>query len=163
MRGAREDGGVISRGPMPGALQHMRVRAGEYQATFAVPPARATQFASALLGAGAGAAGARLVVDAVVFPPKHLHTALGHDDAEAWLDAETVVEAEPGEAEALLIAALQDWTDFWFVPIPGGFLLYGDRDEYSTIFAHRSDLVAGATEAIRAAGFSEVDDYVRDL
>jgi hypothetical protein len=154
---------VISRGAMPGALTHMRARAGEYQATFAVPPARATQFASALLGAGVGAAGARLVVDTVVFPPKHLRTVLGDGDAEAWLDAETVIEAEPGESAALLTAALQDWTDFWYVPIPGGFLLYGDRDEYSTIFAQRRDLVVAAADALRAAGFHEVDDYVRDL
>ena len=152
----------MSRGSMPGALQHMRARAGEHQATFAVPPARASQFAEALLGAGVGAAGARLVVDAVVFPPKHLQSALGHDP-EAWLDAETVVEAEPGEAEALLTAALLDWTDFWFVPIPGGVLLYGDHDEYSTIFGHRKDLVAAAADALRAAGFNEVDDYLREL
>jgi hypothetical protein len=153
---------VISLGPMPGALQHMRVRAGEYQVTFAVPPARATQFGSALLGAGAGAAGARLVVDAVVFPPKHLQTALGHDP-DAWLDAETVIEAEPSEAEALLIAALEDWTDFWFVPIPGGFLLYGDRDEFATIFAHQPNTIARAADALRAAGFRAVRDYVREL
>jgi hypothetical protein len=153
---------VISRGPMPGALTHMRVRAGEHQVTFAVPPARASQFADALLGGGAGAAGARLVVDAVVYPPKHLQTALGHDP-EAWLDAETVVEAEAGEADALLIAALQDWTDFWFVPIPGGFLLYGDNHEHATIFAHRADVIARAADALRAAGFSDRDDYVRDF
>jgi len=153
---------VISRGAMPGALHHMRVRAGEHQATFAVPPARATQFATALLGAGAGAAGARLVVDAVVFPPKHLQTALGHDP-EAWLDAETVVEADAGEAEALLVAALQDWTDFWFVPIPGGFLLYGDNHEDVTIFAHRKDVIARAADAVRAAGLDDIDGYEREL
>jgi hypothetical protein len=141
----------------------MRVRAGEYQVTFTVPPARAAQFASALLGARAGAAGARLVVDAVVFPPKHLQTALGNGDAEAWLDAETVIEAEPGEADALLIAALQDWTDFWSVPIPGGFLLYGDRDEHATIFAHQHKFITDVADALRAAGFSEADAYVRDL
>ena len=154
---------MISRGPMPGALQHMRVRAGEHQMTFAVPPARASQFAAALLDAGVGAAGARLVVDAVVFPPKHLQTALGNGDAEAWLDAETVIEAGPGEADALLIAALQDWTDFWFVPIPGGFLLYGDHDEHSTIFAHQRDPITRAADALRAARFDEVDDYDREL
>jgi hypothetical protein len=153
---------VTSRGAMPGALTHMRVRAGEHQVTFTVPPPRAKQFAEALLGGGAGAAGARLVVDAVVFPPKHLQTALGHDP-EAWLDAETIIEAEPGEADALLIAALQDWTDFWFVPIPGGLLLYGDRDEFATIFAHQQHTIARAADALRAAGFRDVHDYVRDL
>jgi len=153
---------VISRGPMPGALTHMRVRAGEHQATFAVPPVRAGQFAEALLGSGAGAVGARLVVDAGVFPPKHLQTALS-SDPEAWLDAETVIEADAGEAEALLIAALQDWTNFWYVPIPGGFFLYGDHDEYSTIFAHQQHTIARAADALRAAGFREVHDYVRDL
>ncbi len=34
---------------MPGALKHMRARAGEHQKTFAVPPARA---ADALRAAG---------------------------------------------------------------------------------------------------------------
>jgi hypothetical protein len=153
---------VISRGAMAGALQHMRVRAGEHQVTFAVPPARATQFASAVLGAGTAAAGARLVVDAVVFPPKHLQTALGNGDTEAWVDAETVIEAGPGEADALLIAALQDWTDFWFVPIPGGFLLYGDNHEYCTLFSHRRDLVVAVANGLRAAGFDEVDGYERE-
>jgi hypothetical protein len=148
---------------MPGALQHMRARAGEHQATFVVPPARAGQFAAALLGAGAGAAGARLVVDAAVFPPMHLQTAVGHHNDEAWLDAETVIEAEPGEAEALLIAALQDWTDCWFVPIPGGFFLYGDNHEHATVFAHRRDVVARTVDAVGAAGFDEVDDYIREL
>lgn len=154
---------MISRGAMPGALTQMRVRAGEHQVTFAVPPARAPQFASALLGAGIGAVGARLVVDAVVFPPQHLQTALGSGDAEAWLDAETVIEAEPGEAATLLIAALQDWTDFWFVPIPGGFLLYGDHDEYSTIFGQRKGPVSRAADTLRAAGFDEVEGYEREL
>ena len=154
---------MISRGPMPGALKHMRVRAGECQVTFAVPPARAGQFASALVGTGVGAAGARLVIDAVVFPPKHLQTALGSSDDEAWLDAETIIEAEPDEAAALLTAALQDWTDFWFVPIPGDFLLYGDHDEYATIFAQRKGPVSRAADALRAAGFNEVDGYEREL
>jgi hypothetical protein len=148
---------------MPGALEHMRARAGEHQATFVVPPERASQFAAALLCAGIGAAGARLVIDAVVFPPKHLQTALGNRDAEAWLDAETILEAEPGEAEALLTAALQDWTDFWFVPIPGGFLLYGDHDEYSTIFAQRKGPLSHAADALRAVGFDDVDGYEREL
>lgn len=154
---------MISRGAMPGALAHMRARAGEHQTTFAVPPGRAGQFAAALLGGGAGAQGARLVVDAVVFPPKHLQTALTGNDDDAWLDAETVIEAEAGEAAALLTAALQDWTDFWFVPIPGGFLLYGDHDEYSTIFAQRIGPVSRAAAALRAAGFAEVDGYEREL
>ena len=69
----------------------------------------------------------------------------------------------PGRPATLLTAALQDWTDFWFVPIPGGFLLYGDHDEYATIFAHRTGPVASAAEALRAAGFDEVDGYEREL
>jgi hypothetical protein len=154
---------VISRGPMPGALAHMRARAGEYQVTFAVPPARAGQFAAALLEAGIGAVGARLVVDAVVFPPKHLRTALIGSDDEAWLDAETVIEAEAGEAGTLLTAALQDWTDFWFVPIPGGFLLYGDHEEHATIFGKHKNPVDRAADVLCAAGFDEVDGYEREL
>jgi hypothetical protein len=148
---------------MPGALTHMRARAGEHQVTFVVPPARAGQFAAALLAAGIGAVGARLVVDAVVFPPKHLQTALSHHDDEAWLDTETVIEAEAGEAASLLSAALQDWTDFWFVPIPGGFLLYGDHEEYATIFSQRKQPVSRVADALRAAGFEEVDGYEREL
>jgi hypothetical protein len=148
---------------MPGALQHVRARAGEHQATFVVPPARATQFAAALLERGAGANGARLVVDAVIFPPQHLQTALGNGDTESWLDAETVVEAGSGEAGTLLAAALQDWTDFWFIPIPGGFFLYGDHEEKATIFAQRQDAVSRAAGALHAAGFDEVDGYEREL
>ena len=42
-------------------------------------------------------------------------------------------------------------------------LPYGDHDESSTIFAQRTGPVARAAEALRAAGFAEMDGYEREF
>lgn len=149
--------------PVAGELKRMRARAGDVQTTFEVPPHRAAAFARACLAGGAGVDEARLVIDAVVFAPHHLHRVLGHADLEGPLEREAVIDAGPGEAAGLLAAALSDWTDFWFAPKPGAFLLYGDHDEYSTLFAHRQGASSAVTEALRAAGFRQVAGYVRRL
>lgn len=149
--------------PVVGELKRMRARAGDVQVTFEVPPHRAADFARALLADGAGAEEARLLIDAAVFAPHHLHSALHHAGGEAPLEREAVIEAGPGEAVPLLTAALSDWTDFWFAPKPGAFLLYGDHDEYSTIFAHKQGAATRVVEALRSAGFREVAGYVRRL
>ncbi len=148
-------------GPTTGELKRLRRRTGDKQATFAVPSLRAAEFAAALLGGGAGEQGARLTIENVVFPPRHLRAALGHENVEEGFSCETTIVAGSGETRALLTAALSDWTDFWFEPSPGGFLLYGDHDEYSTVFAHKQGAVSRAGEALLAAGFREVVGYER--
>jgi hypothetical protein len=144
-----------------GELKRLRARVSPEQATFHVPPARAADFATALCAAGAGADGARIVIANVVFPARHLNAALGRSDPEAVLARETVVDAGAGEAHPLLTAALGDCVDFWFVPSPGGFLLFADHDEYSTVFAHKKSAVSRSTAALTQAGFRHVSDFSR--
>jgi len=43
------------------------------------------------------------------------------------------------------------------------FLLDGDHDAYSTIFAQRKGSVSRAADTLRAAEIREGDDYVREL
>ena len=145
-------------GPVVGELKRLGRRAGDKQATFHVPSTRAADFVAALLGQGAGKQGARVTIENVVFPPWHLRTALGHEDVSAGLASETTIEAGPGEAPALLTAALSDWTDFWFEPSPGAFLLYGHHDEYSTVYAHKQGAVSRVTTALTQAGFRHTGD-----
>jgi hypothetical protein len=152
---------VTLSGPIVGELKRLRSRTGPEQATFHVPPTRAGDFAATLLATGAGADHARIVIANVVFEPRHLNAAVGRNDLEAWLADETVIDAGAGEAQALLTAGLSDWVDFWFAPSPGGFLLFADHDEWSTVFAHKKGVVSRASEALRAAGFREVVGFER--
>ena len=152
---------MILSGPVTGELKRLRARAGAIQTTFRVPPNRAVEFAAALLSDGAGADAARLVIADVVFPPRHLNATLARHDPEASLAHEMVIDAGPGEGTLLLSSALSDSVDFWFDAKPGGFLLFADHDEYSTVFAHRQGAVSRAGERLRAARFDEVPGYER--
>jgi hypothetical protein len=143
-------------GPIVGELKRLGRRAGDAQATFNVPSTRGRDFASALLADGAGAERARLVIDNVVFSPRQLNAALGRPDPESWLAHETVIDAGAGGAPTLLAAAVSDGVDGWFVPFPGGFLLFVHHDEYSTVFAHKQGAVSRITTALVQAGFREV-------
>jgi hypothetical protein len=150
---------VTVSGPTAGELKRLRARAGGSQATFVVPEARAADFAAVLVHDGVGDRGARVTIEHVAMPPRHLGVVLGRLDA--GFDRETTIDAATGEARGLLAAMLAEWIDFWFVPSPGGFLLYADHDEYATIFAPKPGAVSRVVEALTGAGFAAAADYTR--
>jgi hypothetical protein len=150
---------VTVSGPTPGELKRLRARAGGAQATFAVPEARAADFAAVLVHDGVGDRGARVTIENVAMPPSHLGALLGRPDA--GFVRETTIDAAAGEARGLLSAMLAEWIDFWFVPSPGGFLLYADHDEYATVFAPKPGAVSRVAQGLTAAGFETAADFTR--
>jgi hypothetical protein len=107
---------------------------------------------------------AHLLVSAVAFPPTNLLALLGGHGLPGDPAGGTSVFAEtPDESLALLVAALGDWMDFYFLPNPKRFLLYADHDEYITLFAHRKASLSRIKARLTEAGFDEVTAYVREI
>jgi hypothetical protein len=145
----------------PGATKRLRKKAGGAQMTFAVTRQGAPAFAAALLSGEQPCERAELVVEGTSGALYHVGPLIAQPALEA-LPRDTTIAATDGEASAaLLAAALSDYVDFWFVPKPGGLLVYADNDEYATVFAHRQGAVSRAGERLRAAGIPEVDGYER--
>lgn len=61
----------------------------------------------------------------------------------------------------MLEAALGDWVDFVFVPVPKPFVIYADHDEYTTFYANTKSNLNRVAQALIAAGFEKVLDYER--
>ena len=148
----------------PGSLSRLRRTAQtQLQQTFITPLDRLPAFVNALLVEGPLRA-ASLVVETVVFEPKHLDALLTARGLSLEYGRDLSVLAEgPDESEALLTAALGDWLDFYYRPDPRRFLLYADHDEYTTLFAARKGHLAKVAAALAAGGFTEVTGYVRSL
>jgi hypothetical protein len=145
--------------PTPGETKKLRRKAGDAQLTFAVTRAGAKAFASALLSGDPPCERAALVVEETSGALYHIGPLIEQPPLES-LPRDTTITATGREAaEALLAAALSDYVDFWFVPTPGGLLVYADNDEYATVFAHRQGPVSKAGERLRAADLTEVTGY----
>lgn len=148
----------------PGELKRLRRTAGSFQRTFRTPLDRLPKFVAALLPAHFLIASASLTLDEVVFTPKHLEALLSaHQLQLAYGSDWTISATGRQESTALLEATLADWVDFYFRPEPKRFLLYADHHEYTTIFAVRKGMVSRVADALKAAGFAEVPDFVRAL
>jgi len=145
----------------PGESKKLRKKAGGAQMTFAVSRAGAATFAAALLSGDPPCDRAALVIEGVSRTLYHVGPLIARPPLEA-LPRDTTIAANSREASAaLLAAALSDCVDFWFVPTPGGLIVYADNDEYATVFAHRQGAVSKAGERLRAAGLPEVAGYER--
>jgi hypothetical protein len=70
-----------------------------------------------------------------------------------------------GQAEVaeLLEAALGDWLDFIFTPVPRQIVIFADHDEYTTFFANTRSGLNRVITALSAQGFKEIRDYERHL
>ena len=67
------------------------------------------------------------------------------------------------EIAALLEAALGDWVDFFFVPLPDIFTIFTDHDEYTTFYADEEANLSLLTCALRKEGFEEVRGWKREF
>jgi hypothetical protein len=145
----------------PGATKKVRQKAGGVQVTFWVTRDGAPAFAAALLSGDPPCDRAELVVQGVSGALYHLGPLIAHPPLVS-LPRDTTISATGLEVSTtLLAAAMADYVDFWFVPKPGGLVVYADNDEYATVFAHRQGPVSTAGERLRAAGFREVVGYER--
>ena len=134
------------------------------QRTFRTPLQRLEPFISCLLAQDPPFTTSAVLVDQVVFTPKHLEDLLtGHKLPLNYGEGQSIAAEDSQETVALLGAALADWLDFYFVPNPKKFILYADHDEYTTLFAVRKGTLSQLVGRLAQAGVSEVSGYHRDL
>jgi hypothetical protein len=132
------------------------------QRTFRTPLDRLESFVSSLLQGDPPFISASLIVQQVVFTPTRLDQLLSRYDLPVDHSKSRAIVAETArETTALLNAALAEWVDFYFLPVPQRFILYADHDEYTTVYAGAEATLLQMAEALTGAGFSEVSGYLR--
>jgi hypothetical protein len=65
------------------------------------------------------------------------------------------------ETAELLEAALGDWVDFVFLPVPESIAIYADHDEYVTFYAKDESLLSTLKLELIRAGFKPIEAYER--
>jgi hypothetical protein len=103
----------------PGATKAIRRVAWPHRQTFATPLKDLDGFVAAILSGIPGLAAGWVIVESIVFDPKHLQELMRRYDVpfEPGHDL-TITGDDPVETAALLRAALADWVDFVFIPTP---------------------------------------------
>ena len=103
-----------------------------------------------------------LSTDEVVFEPKHLLELMAANSVSVENKLDLNLGAEGGQSiAALLEAALGDWVDFVFVPIPESIAIYADHDEYTTFYCKDESMLTDLASEVGLAGFEPISDYIR--
>jgi|tagenome__1003787_1003787.scaffolds.fasta_scaffold20981095_4 hypothetical protein len=101
-----------------------------------------------------------LKIDQVVFEPKHLISLLDiYSIPPPYGDGTSITANNQAEVAELLEAALGDWIDFIFIPIPKPIVIFADHDEYTTFFADTRSSLNRVVTALFSQGFKEIRDY----
>ena len=147
----------------PGSIKKFRRMPWRFQQTFVTPLKSLPPFVAEVCRAVEPLESATLTLEQIVFEPKHLAEYCQPLGSSDW-QLDTSFEAT-GEAEvaALLEAALSDWLDFAFVPVPKRFAIYADHDEYATFFAMTKSHLNRVVKGLLNGGFRAVDNYARKL
>ena len=131
----------------PGAIKKMGRTPWRFQTTFQTPLKQLDSFVSTILSANESMA-ASVIIDGYIFEPKHLK-ALIDGKTTLQIGRDITLKAESRElANELLTAALSDWAEFIFIPVPKPFVIYADHDEYATFFANNKSNLNLIVEAL---------------
>ena len=148
----------------PNALSQFRKTLWKFQQTFKTPLKRLEPFVAAIASSIQPLQIASVTIEQVVFEPKGWIGLLTRHSLPIRYERGVSVTAEGHvEIEELLRAALSDWVDFLFVPIPEPFVIYADHDEYTTFYAHNHPSLSQVAEALLAQGFEQITGYERVL
>jgi len=146
----------------PGDVKRFRGTSWRFQATFETPLDSLEGFVGAIVSAVPRLDGASIAIDNYVFEPKHLAALLSAQSLSATLKHDCRITAvNASEVTATLRAALSDWVDFTFTPVPRSFVLYADHDEYITFFASSKSNLNRVMIPLIEKGFRQVRDYER--
>jgi hypothetical protein len=105
---------------------------------------------------------ASLTIAEVVFEPKHLRDLLAsHSVLTQSCRDLTLTATDRAEIAPLLEAALGDWVDFLFVPVPGALAIYADHDEYTTFFTRKKENLTRLSSSLIEHGF--IPEYTRNF
>jgi hypothetical protein len=146
----------------PGILKRFHRPAGKFQQTFHTPLDRLPVFVAALLAGSPPTTAGAVTLKAIGSTPHHLPRLLAtYDLPQELLPELTITATGAQEVQALLVAALSDWLDFYFLPKPNRFLIYADHDEFTTIFSARKTAVSRIAAAMAVAGVADVPGFSR--
>lgn len=147
----------------PGALKRFRRTPWRFQQTVERPPEDLDRFVSTIAAAHGHLNEATVTIDQIVFDPDCL-TALVSTVSSLPLARESSITARtPQEVEALLKAALEDGTDFIFVPTPKPFVVYADHDEWITFYANTKSNLNQIIKPLASTGYKLVEGWQREL
>jgi len=153
---------IISRNK--GSIKRFRRTPGRFQQTFRTPLKTLRPFVKIIASALEPLRGGCVTMDQVVFEPKNLIGVMAAHSLPTYYGHEWSLTAEDSsETKSLLEAALGDWVDFLFVPMPKTFVIYADHDEYTTFFAHTKSNLNRVAQALTSKGFEKVIGYERTL
>jgi len=145
-----------------GVLKKFKRTAWRFQVTFQTPLRDLERFVAAILAAGDDWQSSVVVIDEIVFEAKNLKALENADFAVDQIQTGCSISAEGNsEISKLLRAALSDWLDFLFVPMPKPFVIYADHDEYTTFFAASKSNLNRVADSLRHNGFQMVLNYQR--
>ncbi len=146
-----------------GEVKRFRRRSWKFQQTFKTSLKDLRSFVTTILATSVLKQGSA-TVEQVVFKPKHLLDLLASRSIPAQhCQSVTLTTTDKSEIAPLLEAALGDWADFLFVPVPASFVIYADHDEYVTFFANSRSSLNRVVSALTAKGFKDVPNYIRNL
>jgi hypothetical protein len=146
-----------------GSLKVFGRKAWRFQQTFQTPLKQLGPFVGEIVWALGEVTSGRVTIEQVVFEPTNLIALTKGAGCEGEVEEGWSVEANgPSEVEALLKAALGDWVDFIFVPVPARFVIYADHDEYVTLVSMTKRGLGRVVNQLTAKGFSRVE-YQRRL
>ena len=145
----------------PDEIQRFRAEPWPFQKTFKTPLKDLNRFVSTFVAPLSLTRGT-LSTDQVVFEPKELLHLLANNSlsVEDYYHL-TIQAAGQQEIGDLLQAALGDWVDFVFVPLPEVLAIYADHDEYSTFYTHDDATMKNVALSLETAGFENVLSYTR--
>ena len=147
----------------PGAVKKFRKQAWRFQQTFATPLQNLSAFVKTIVSSQEFQGGC-LTIDQAVFEPGKLICLLGKYSIPPQCGHGTSITAESqAEVAELLEAALGEWLDFIFTPLPKTIVIFADHDEYTTFFANTRSNLNRVVTALSSKGFREIQDYERRL
>ena len=140
------------------AAKKLRRTSWSFQQTFHAPLKDLPRFVQSMLSGIGDIRGATAHIESIVFEPKALNALVAQACSMGSVEEGVEISADTSsDASALLIACLEGWIDFFFVPSPKPYIIYADHDEFTTLLAiTKSGLNAGCAPLI-SAGFRAVE------
>ncbi len=144
------------------SLEQFRRTPPQFQQTVQTPLQNLQPFVGTILSAHEQVESGYVIIDQVVFAPKHLMAMLAKHQLSAQCErGSSLIVTGRDDVRAILQAALSDWVNFLFAPTPEPFVIYADHDEYTTFYAGTRSKLDHVVEALSAQGFAKVPGYER--
>lgn len=125
-----------------------------FQQSYQTPLKDLPRFVRAVLGGVGEVRAGSVHIETLVFDPGTLNELLAANAVSTpATEGCTIAATDSQGAEALLTACLADWVDFFFVPQPTPFIVFGDHDEWTTVLAASLASLDAARRSVEEAGF----------